>query len=136
MKDNPSKAGDSQAQLALDTDAREVMGREFRDSSQETAVVLVCVLVAGHPHGVPAQATRTSGGLDGGGGKALGTGKCSLKRCCASKSIRMQFGTHRRRQEERRTSSCRDLFLMEDQEDLPSLEISAAFIPKSDAKIA
>ena len=52
------------------------------------------------------------------------------------RSISMPFCTHRRRQEEQRTSSCRDLFLMEDQEDLPSLEISAAFIPKSDAQIA
>ena len=48
----------------------------------------------------------------------------------------MLFCTHRRRQEEQRTSSCRDLFLMKDQDDLPSSEISAAFIPKSYAKIA
>ena len=51
-------------------------------------------------------------------------------------SIDNSLRTHRRRQERQRTSSCRDLFLMEDQEDLPSSEIAVPFIPASDAKFA
>ena len=45
-------------------------------------------------------------------------------------SVNLLFCTYRRGQEEQRASSCRDLFLTEDQVDLPSSEISAAFIPK------
>ena len=48
----------------------------------------------------------------------------------------MLLQTHRQGQERQRTSSCWDLFLMEDQEDLPSSEISAPFIPECHGQFA